>query len=639
MYRFAIYISNHGYGHATRMAALAQALNDFGIYTFICTDRPDFLFQYLDPECYTYRKCSLDGGVKHQENLVADLVATKEMLLGLFSQREDLVHQEAIWLRENKIDLVIADIPYFIIEAAGYAQIPAFGISNFDWVFIYGELFKDVPDLKLIINAIYGLYRRLDKCYLPALGTALSVPGFRNPESCGILVRSSQADTKILHKNILLIMFGGEGEMSVDFPQICAAWEGEVLSINSSVQASNHRLIPRDADFSALMQQASLVLCKPGYSTFAEIRQAGVPAYYIPRRNYPEERVLIEGVQDCANLREVCILPENEQEWRELFANKPERGSGEEAANEQIAGLILRDYLQLKHPKARLLSVFDMGSNNLNYCIFDQDKRKLLHRVWITTSLALNTRDNLLSFNQLDDIPALHKLLVSDAQIPSEKRLLATGIMRRALNAQELLDKLSSAWKLEAKIISSKAEMRYAWYAASSHLAKGLKALVIDIGGSSTELVWRAETGAFHGQSCEIGLVSLAQSQEPQCLMQEAVESIAVQGFELIITVGLTATILAKIATGKSWWELWNLGAMLLSIQELNELRERLGKEAEASKSESDPAAFRLYTMLLATDFLILILDRFGSKEIMVSNDGISIGYARYKTRNRLARL
>lgn len=639
MYRFAIYISNHGFGHATRMAALAQALNDYGIYTFICTDRPKYLFQNLDSESYSYRECSLDGGVKHQKNLVADLPATKAMLLELFSRREELVHREAIWLRENKIDLVIADIPYFIIEAAGYAQIPAFGISNFDWAFIYSELFKDDPELKLIINTIYGLYRRLGKCYLPALGKPFSVPGFRQPESCGILVRSAGACLEDIAPNTLLIMFGGEGEISVDFLQICAAWEGEVLSINSTVVAPNHRQIPRDADFSALMRQASLVICKPGYSTFAEIRQAGVPAYYIPRQNYPEERVLIQGVQDCANLKEIVKLPRNMQEWHELFEKMPARGSGEEAANEVIAGSILRDFIQLKHPKARLISVFDMGSNNLNYCIFDITKRKVLHRVWITTSLALNTQNNLLGFANLDEIPSLRKLLISDKQIPSEKRLLATGIMRRAQNAQKLLDSLALSWALDAKIISSKEEMRYAWYAASVHFSKGEKALVIDIGGSSTELVWRAESGAFKGESLEIGLVSLAQDMAPHSLMQKELDCIAGESFDRIITVGLTASILAKIATGLSFWDLWNLGSLPLSKKELKSLKVKLMQDTPDANTKSDPRAFRQYSMRLAIDFLILILDKFGSQEIVVSNDGISIGYARYKTRNRLARL
>ena len=55
MYQIAIYISNHGYGHASRMAALAEALIDFGQRIYICTDRPAFLFQNLTAQSFEYR--------------------------------------------------------------------------------------------------------------------------------------------------------------------------------------------------------------------------------------------------------------------------------------------------------------------------------------------------------------------------------------------------------------------------------------------------------------------------------------------------------------------------------------------------------------------------------------------------------
>jgi len=116
LYRFALYPSNHGFGHATRMAALAAALIDFGVYVYICTDRPEYLYESLPEDKCSYRKCRLDGGVVHGENLKVDLSATRAMLLELFSHREELVAQETLWLQREQIDLVIADIPPKIPE-------------------------------------------------------------------------------------------------------------------------------------------------------------------------------------------------------------------------------------------------------------------------------------------------------------------------------------------------------------------------------------------------------------------------------------------------------------------------------------------------------------------------------------------
>ncbi|HNQ43943.1 MAG TPA: hypothetical protein PKI59_05910, partial [Candidatus Cloacimonadota bacterium] len=77
MLKVAIYASNHGFGHATRVAALAEALNSFDVYTWICTDRPQHLFANLHPDWSALRPAHLDCGVVHQENLVPNLAATK----------------------------------------------------------------------------------------------------------------------------------------------------------------------------------------------------------------------------------------------------------------------------------------------------------------------------------------------------------------------------------------------------------------------------------------------------------------------------------------------------------------------------------------------------------------------------------
>ena len=187
--KIALYASSHGFGHASRIAALADSFIRFGIYIYICTDRPRFLFQDLKAEDYQYREISIDRGVVHGANLVTDLPATKSALLRLFGQREEIVAREVEFLRQEQIDLVIADIPFFIVEACGYAEVPVFGVSNFDWAFIYGGIFAGDADMQPIINTIWSLHRRMDKSYLLDLGNKDSVPGFKNPVPGGLLTR------------------------------------------------------------------------------------------------------------------------------------------------------------------------------------------------------------------------------------------------------------------------------------------------------------------------------------------------------------------------------------------------------------------------------------------------------------------
>lgn len=618
------------------MAALAATLIDYGIYVYICTDRPRFLYQMLPEENWQYRECNIDGGVVHQENLKADLPATKAMLLQLFARREELVAEETQWLREQKIDLVIADIPYFIIEACGYAGIPVFGVSNFDWAFIYGELFADDPDLQIVINTIWGLYRRLDYSYIPALGTTESVPGFSNPEEMGLLARSSKSPVRDYGAPILSIMFGGEGDMEIPFDELCAAWDGIVLSTNPDCQAINHRRVNPEDDFLAIIKSSRLVLCKPGYSTFAEILSSGIPMLYLPRQNYPEERVLISGLDNYSAALQVLELPTDVAGWRLLFAQMPEVGRRVEAKNNVIVGSIMRDFLSLREPEASYLSIFDLGSNNLNYCIWNIAERKAVHRNWITTSLARNFKDNKLSFTDLsEEIPALKALLETDAQISSEKALIATGIMRKAENADSLVEKLSSAWQLKAKIISGKEELKYAWYAAAPMIPLGQKAVVLDIGGSSTELVWQGAHGAVYGHSLAMGLISLAEELHPEASIAKALSELALQDFDLLISVGLTATLLAKLSKGKLLAMQPPNEKIWISKAELMGFIQKLDAGTVETSTTLKKDTLQLYTMKLAAQITEQLLDRYSLLDFMVCNDGISIGYARWKTRKK----
>ncbi|MDD3096092.1 MAG: glycosyltransferase [Candidatus Cloacimonetes bacterium] len=633
MYRFALYASNHGFGHATRMAALAASLIDFGIYVFICTDRPQYLYQDLPNGKWQYRQCRIDGGVVHGKNLTADLDATKAMLLDLFAHRDDIVGRETLWLRQERIDLVISDIPFLVIEAAGYAQIPVFGISNFDWAFIYADLFKNDPQMQVVINTIYGLYRRMDRSYLPSLGTSQSVSGFRNPIECGLLARRCIKPRPETEAKTLSIMFGGEGNMDLDWQQICEAWDGLVYSTNTSCTAHNHRLMQASDDFLAQIQISDLVLCKPGYSTFAEILSAGKPMLYIPRTNYPEETVLIDGVRDYPAGKCLDQIPTSVKSWKEVFDSMPRVGKRIPEDNDAIVGRMFQDFLDVRIDNANLMSVFDLGSNNLNYCLWDTQNRKVLHRCWINTYLARNMKGNELDYTNLSNqIPALKSLLECDAQIRSRKYLIATGISRIADNAASLIRDLAEEWKLSAKIISAKEEMKYALQAASHLIPKNKQALIFDIGGTSTELVWRKAGRGFAGISLQLGLVSLAGHSEPEQAMQEALQELTCETFDVLVGVGLTATLLVSMIRNEDPEEILDQNDLKLSRDELQALAQRISEDIMNKQFSSHDELVTHRSMMMAAKFVTLLLDRFGQSDFLVCNEGISVGFARWKT-------
>ena len=85
MLKFAFYISHHGYGHTTRMAAQKE-FNQFGVFVYIRSAKPDYLFQDLNPHLYEKEDTICDVGVKHKRKFGTDIVATRLSLLQLMGK-------------------------------------------------------------------------------------------------------------------------------------------------------------------------------------------------------------------------------------------------------------------------------------------------------------------------------------------------------------------------------------------------------------------------------------------------------------------------------------------------------------------------------------------------------------------------
>ena len=150
MNRIAFYISNHGYGHASRNIPIIERLleQDKNLCIEIKTGSNliDFMRQSLinNSSRIVYHPMSTDLGLilKPGSMEVDKEVLLKEVKI-FISTWAVSIEQEREWLLQNKIDLVISDIVPWIFKSARIAAIKSVFISNFTWVEIYEELFKE----------------------------------------------------------------------------------------------------------------------------------------------------------------------------------------------------------------------------------------------------------------------------------------------------------------------------------------------------------------------------------------------------------------------------------------------------------------------------------------------------------------
>lgn len=633
MLKVAIYISSHGFGHASRMAALADELIALGISVFLRSDSPDFLFQNLQSPFMSKADVVYDFGVVHKAGLQTDLEATKNSLLTLFSHRQEIVEKEVMWLRKEKIDFAIVDIPFLAIEACDYALVPVYAISNFDWFFIYSQIFAADKELRPLINTIFGLYARVKAAFRLPFSSLKSMAAFPKATKLGLLAKRKElyADIRDLYQidsqdRILACTFGGEKGLNVDMQKICKAYKGAVISSNEDVDAPNHRYADKAADWLDLIHGCDALLTKPGYSTFAEACQFGKPILYIARQNYPEEKVLIKGLASYKAAIEVPQKLSSISSWKTLFSKLPANYQAPASYKNQntiVAAAIISTHFKLTTANEQLKSVFDLGSNNLNYLLFNSSEAKVLHTAHYDTELSkgLDKQD----FSLFKAI--MTKLMHFDGKIPSVKCAISTAVAREHQDFSQVSSWLLKRFELKVKTLKQPQEADAAFAAVKASLPLLKEPLVIDIGGLSTELAW----GHSYKQrkSVSLGLLSLEYTSYDSLhlsLYQALPEIHDLHKYSLVVT-GLTGTYIASAIYGLSYQLAWQSHAKTVNHTQIQSMLAELKNENSELSERLKKQGMKLFILKAALLFVRTIMEKYQMTQCSICYYGISLGH------------
>ncbi|BGP42658.1 hypothetical protein JCM10449v2_006670 [Rhodotorula kratochvilovae] len=162
MPRIAFYCSGHGFGHATRVAAVSQELLRAGHSVTVVTNAPEIPFASILPPAALpaaardvanpgpetaplpryaeYRKRNVDAGIVQPKAYDVDRRATCEVLQRFLERREQTLAEEIAWLKEADIDCVLSDATFLGCAAAKGAGLPSIIISNFTFDSCYSYL-------------------------------------------------------------------------------------------------------------------------------------------------------------------------------------------------------------------------------------------------------------------------------------------------------------------------------------------------------------------------------------------------------------------------------------------------------------------------------------------------------------------
>jgi hypothetical protein len=142
----AYYISDYGYGHATRsIAVIRKLLEEPKVKIIVCHSFAlPFIKASLNSERVNYRNITTDiGYFLENESIHPDKVQLLKEYKHFVSDWEKHIDQEKEFLSLNSVDLVISDISPLPFDPAGILGIPSVGISNFTWFTAYQGLIGD----------------------------------------------------------------------------------------------------------------------------------------------------------------------------------------------------------------------------------------------------------------------------------------------------------------------------------------------------------------------------------------------------------------------------------------------------------------------------------------------------------------
>lgn len=305
MQRPTIYIAitNHGFGHATRTASIVATIQKLfpQALLIMVTTAPRWLLDcYIDGD-FIHRQRAYDLGVIQADSLNMDKAATLEKLLEIKKNQNAIIASEVDYIRQNRVDLILADVPFLAAAIGKAANIPCWMISNFGWDFIYRDWGGEFIEIADWIGEFYSksscTYRLPFHEPMQAFANIIDIgliggsPRF-TPDEIRAIYQIEPAQKTIL------LTFGGLGLQQIPYHNIKLFPDWQFISFDASAPDLPNLLKISDRKYRPVdfMPICSLVVSKPGFGTFAEATKLDLPIISVTRDDFAEAAFLLEGI-------------------------------------------------------------------------------------------------------------------------------------------------------------------------------------------------------------------------------------------------------------------------------------------------------------------------------------------------------
>lgn len=279
-------------------------------------------------------------------------------------------------------------------------------------------------------------------------------------------------------------------------------------------------------------------------------------------------------------------------------------------------------------------AAIDIGSNTVRLLIGEVEagRVKALHQQLCTTRLGDTTVGGKLSVSGREKtIAALQEFagVLAEWGVSEPPIVAATSAVREAADgadfAREVAEKLG--WQLRILAGEQEAACSYAGAAACGQAG----AVVIDVGGGSTEVICRGADGRVCGKSVKVGAVRLFSGEVAECdlkaTLEPLLEVLPREGRREFVSVGGTITMLAAMLLDLREYSREAVSGYKVSVGQLRDLLAELALLTAAERLARYPMmAGREDIITSGLKIYLELADLFGAQEFVASDAGLLDG-------------
>jgi UDP:flavonoid glycosyltransferase YjiC (YdhE family) len=312
-------VSGHGFGHATRVAAVLRALRAAAgsrVRTHVRSAAPAWLFRERDPEA-GHTPAPQDVGMLQTNGLDVDFEATLAAHRAHLAGFEDAAAREAEAIRSLDPALVVGDVPPLAFEAARRAGVPSRAIAIFSWDWILDAYSLEDRRWGEVAARYREAYARCERLFrLPLHGDLGAFPRYEDVPLLVNRARRGRAQVRAAlglpaqePRRVVLVSFGGFGASDPGAGPAWAREDDRYVFVGFGPPPPGLRApwialpTPSPIPHEELVAACDAVIGKPGYGTCAEVIAHARRFLYVPRERFREIPVLVEGLAQLGRAR------------------------------------------------------------------------------------------------------------------------------------------------------------------------------------------------------------------------------------------------------------------------------------------------------------------------------------------------